>query len=148
MPNLIRMTACVMGICLLPAISLAQTTAAPPQRPKVDFGKSEYEAKCASCHGVNGKGDGPTAPFLTRRAADLTALAKSNGGILPVNAMYDIISGEANVAAHGSRDMPSWGLAYRIQAGEFYVDVPYDPEAYVRARILSLIEYINRLQVK
>ena len=44
--------------------------------------------------------------------------------------------------------MPSWGLAYRIQAGEHFMDVPYDPEAYVRIRVLSLIEYISRLQAK
>ena len=29
-----------------------------------------------------------------------------------------------------------------------YMDVPYDPEVYVRTRILSLVEYLNRLQLK
>jgi hypothetical protein len=44
--------------------------------------------------------------------------------------------------------MPTWGNAYRIKAAEYYLDSPYDPEAFVRARILALIEYISRLQVK
>jgi hypothetical protein len=35
-----------------------------------------------------------------------------------------------------------------MKAGEYYMDVPYDSEAYVRARILALIDYISRLQVK
>jgi hypothetical protein len=52
----------------------------------------------------------------------------------------------ANVRSHGSRDMPIWGLEYRIKAAEYYMDMPYDPEPYVQARILALIEYINRLQ--
>ncbi len=44
--------------------------------------------------------------------------------------------------------MPVWGTAYRIQAAEHYMDAPYDPESYVRARVLALIEYINRMQSK
>jgi hypothetical protein len=75
----------------------------------------------------------------------LTQLAKSNGGVFPVNRVYETIEG-ANVPSHGSRDMPIWGMDYRIKAAEYFVDVPYDSEAYVRARILTLLEYINRLQ--
>ena len=134
---------------LAPVPFVLLSCAALAQQPaKVDFGKVEFESKCATCHGVDGKGRGPTAPFLNRVAADLTGLAKANGGVLPVAAMYDVIAGEKTVAGHGSRDMPAWGQAYRIQAGEYYVDVPYDPEAYVRARILAVIEYIYRLQAK
>lgn len=149
MHNLPRMLGTLVAVCSFSIFSysaFAQGT--PPQRPKLDFGKTEFEAKCATCHGLNGKGSGPTAAFLTRHAADLTVLAKSNGGILPVAAMYDVIIGEKELPGHGSRDMPSWGLAYRVQAGEHYVDAPYDPDAYVRMRVLALIEYINRLQVK
>jgi hypothetical protein len=36
---------------------------------------------------------------------------------------------------------------YRLRAGEHYVDSYYDPEAYVRVRVLALVEYISRLQV-
>lgn len=38
---------------------------------KFDFGKMEYESKCASCHGLKGKGDGPVAPSLSTRPAGL-----------------------------------------------------------------------------
>jgi len=44
--------------------------------------------------------------------------------------------------------MAIWGRAYNIKAAEYYVDVPYDQEAWVRSRILALAEYLNRLQVK
>jgi mono/diheme cytochrome c family protein len=134
---------------LAPVPFVLLSCAALAQQPaKVDFGKVEFESKCATCHGVDGKGNGPTAAFLTRKAADLTILAKTNGGVLPVSTMYDVIMGDKTTPAHGSRDMPAWGRGYRIQAGEFFVDVPYDPEAYVRVRVLSLIEYISRLQQK
>jgi mono/diheme cytochrome c family protein len=129
------------------AAALAQQSTSP-QRSRIDFGKAEYESKCATCHGLTGKGDGPTAPFVTRPVSNLTTLAKSNSGILPISAMYDVIVGDKVVSAHGSRDMPVWGKEYRIQAAEYYGDVQYDPEAYVRVRVLALIEYINRLQAK
>jgi hypothetical protein len=44
--------------------------------------------------------------------------------------------------------MPIWGKAYQIKAGEFYADSYYDPEAFIRGRILALIDYINRMQAK
>ena len=35
-----------------------------------------------------------------------------------------------------------------IKAGEFYVHSYYDPETFIRGRILALIDYINRMQAK
>lgn len=128
--------------------ALAQQASGSAQSKPVDLGKAEFEGRCATCHGMTGKADGPTAAYLTRKTSDLTTLAKNNNGILPVTAMYEIIAGGKELPAHGTREMPVWGTVYRIQAGEHYFEMPYDPEAYVRARILALIEYINRLQVK
>jgi hypothetical protein len=59
-----------------------------------------------------------------------------------------VIDGRLDVGAHGSRDMPVWGAQYNVKAAEFYMDVPYHPEAFVRTRILALTEYISRLQSK
>lgn len=114
---------------------------------KIDSGKREFEANCASCHGVSGKGNGPITDLLKKSPPDLTLLARNNGGVLPVARLYDVIDG-AGIQAHGSRDMPVWGREYRVQAGEYYGEVPYDPEAYVRGRILVLIDYLNRIQEK
>jgi hypothetical protein len=44
--------------------------------------------------------------------------------------------------------MPIWGLDYLAKGGQSYKDVPYDPEVFVRTRILALTEYIYRLQAK
>ena len=115
------------------------------QAARVDPGKREFDANCAVCHGSTGKGNGPYQDMLKRSPPDLTTLARRNGGILPANRLYEAIEG-ANVPAHGSRDMPIWGTAFRIQAGEYYADMPYDTAVYVRSRILALVEYINRLQ--
>ncbi|MBH2008767.1 MAG: hypothetical protein I8H71_03590 [Xanthomonadaceae bacterium] len=134
------------ALSVLFSAALAQT---PPQAQRVprDFGKSEFEASCASCHGTSGKGNGPLVPLLRRNPPDLTLLAKNNQGIFPMNRLYEVIDGE-NVPAHGSREMPVWGRAYRILDAEYYYDTEYDAKALVRARILSLLEYISRMQVR
>lgn len=114
---------------------------------KVDFGKREFETNCASCHGKDGKGKGPLVEMLRRSPPDLTQLAKNNQGVLPMNRLYEVIEG-ADVPAHGGRDMPVWGLDYRIKDAEYFMETPYDASAMVRSRILALLEYINRLQAR
>ena len=123
----------------LPAVAATQT--------KIDFGKAEFEANCAACHGVSGKGGGPITELLKRSPSDLTTLQKRNAGIFPMARVYDTIDG-VGVAEHGTRDMPIWGRDYSVKAAEYYLDVPYNQEAYVRARILSLVEYLSRIQAK
>lgn len=130
------------------AAAATATMPAAAQEGKIDLGKAEYTMNCAHCHGATGKGDGPTAEFLTPRPADLTGLAKANDGILPVVRIYDTISGKARTRGHGTLEMPAFGTLYGMKAAEYYVDVPYDSEAFARARILVLMEYINRLQEK
>lgn len=111
------------------------------------FGQREFESNCASCHGVSGRGGGPLVGFLSKSPPDLTQLAKNNSGVFPIARLYDVIEG-GSVPAHGTRDMPVWGQDYRIQAATYFMETPYDPEFYVRSRILALVEYLSRIQAK
>jgi hypothetical protein len=86
--------------------------------------------------------------FLKVTPTDLTQLSKKNGGAFPLERAYSVIDGRQEVKGHGQRDMPIWGRDYQIKAGEYYLDVGYDPEAYVRGHILALIDYLNRMQAK
>ena len=115
-----------------------------------DVGKEEFESKCATCHGVSGKGDGPQAEITATRPANLTQLAKKNGGVFPTQHVYESIDGRQEVEAHGPRTMPVWGR-------EFQVGVPdLPPEAHagtfdyrettVYNKIKALIDYLVRLQ--
>lgn len=57
-----------------PEFDLSQVT--PPTSPPMALvGQAIYQENCAPCHGVDGKGDGPTAPDLTSPA---TAFADPN----------------------------------------------------------------------
>jgi mono/diheme cytochrome c family protein len=71
----------------------------------IESGKAQYLQFCASCHGMAGKGDGPSAQLFNPPPADLTQLADKNGGLFPLVRVYDAIHGTA-VKAHEGRDMP------------------------------------------
>jgi high-affinity iron transporter len=43
----------------------------PPSAPSLERGRQVYQATCASCHGVTGRGDGPQAAGLTPKPANL-----------------------------------------------------------------------------
>ena len=131
-------TAIACAIGSLAANALAQT--------KVDLGKREFEAKCAVCHGKDGKGKGPYAEQLKGGLPDLTTMAKRNGGVFPVTKTYETIEGAGK--GHGTRDMPVWGLDYTIQADQLMPELPYNQAVYVRTRIMALLEYLNQIQVK
>lgn len=137
-----------LGVVLAGAVASAGAT---EKRQKVDLGKAEYQANCMVCHGAKGKGDGSYAELLKTKLPDLTTLAKNNGGVFPYSRVYEVVDGRQEVKAHGSREMPIWGQRYSMAgatAAEHYVDVPYDMEAFVRGRILALVDYIYRLQAK
>jgi mono/diheme cytochrome c family protein len=126
---------------------LILVSVAHAQSGKVDFGKREYVSNCANCHGMDGKGNGPYSDLLKKSPPNLTTLSKNNGGIFPMDRLYQNITGD-NIKAHGSRDMPIWGMEYRVEAANRYMESSYDPDAYVRVRVLALLEYLYRLQIK
>ena len=106
-------------------------------------GEELYGEICAVCHGIGGKGDGPAAPALRAVTPDLTKLAAKNDGVYPFDEVQRAISGEGEVIAHGSRQMPIWGTAF--------TDVRYDRKpsqrkAFARLRIYDLATYLETIQ--
>ena len=139
------------GVMLLSA-TLAGPALAQMSTPKgavIDIGKGEYEAACAVCHGLKGKGDGPFVSQLTAKMPDLTVLAKNNQGVFPFDRVYQVIDGRQEVKAHGLREMPVWGRAFGRQSSIYFESYPpQDADSQARSRILALTEYLFRLQAK
>lgn len=141
----------VIAIAVLMMTGAGGFASAAEKTLKADLGKSEYINSCAFCHGKDGKGTGAINDLLKKSPTDLTTLSKKNNGVFPAARVSAVIDGREAVKAHGDRDMPAWGNRYTsdsIKAAEYYMDVPYDAEMFSRARILSLIDYLNRMQVK
>ncbi|NNC66926.1 MAG: cytochrome c [Gammaproteobacteria bacterium] len=103
-----------------------------------DIGELEYTSFCATCHGNDGKGNGPKANQLSATPTNLTLLSKVNGGSFPETAVYNIIDGRRVGDFHG-QEMPIWG--------EHFMEIEGNEEV-VDERISNLIEYLKSIQVE
>ena len=75
-------------------------------------GEGMYRIYCASCHGIDGKGSGPAGAALKKAVPDLTQISARNNGQFPDFRVTHIIDGYEVQAAHGSHDMPVWGVTF------------------------------------
>ncbi len=89
---------------------------------------------CATCHGRDGKGGGPTAVTLKFATPDLTTIATRSGGKFPYERIRAVVAGPENlfIPAHGTTDMPVWGPTFRA----------LDPAGPNEARITRIVEYL------
>lgn len=126
--------ALVTFVCVLPGASSAQQAAT---------GKATFERYCSSCHGTDAKGDGPLANLLTKKPADLTQLARQNGGTFPGVKVMRAIDGREEVRAHGTSDMPVWGERFKAESAAVHTR-----ETAVRGRAQEIVQYIQTIQEK
>ena len=123
--------------CLLaaPAPALAQDA---------DVGRAHFYTHCATCHGLEGRGDGPMAGVLTIPPTDLTELAAQNGGTFPLIRVVKRIDGRDPLVAHGS-PMPVFGGFFE---GSF--DVPMKAPAgqpiLASPPVVDLVAYLMEIQ--
>jgi mono/diheme cytochrome c family protein len=124
------------GMCFAPA-------AAAEDRPetRAEWGRIHYRVHCLNCHGTDGKGGGPVAEVLTLEPTDLTLIAERHGGEFPADEVYEVIDGRNEVASHGRRDMPVWGLSFQERGRD------NDQQDEVHQKILDLVEYLRSIQV-
>lgn len=111
-------------------------TQSPPERFE---GAEMFGLYCATCHGTSAKGDGPLAAMLRKRPADLTLLARGNGGVFSAPMVFQIIDGRKPVAGHGGGDMPVWGDAFGKSA---------DGADATVAKLTALVKYLETIQQK
>jgi mono/diheme cytochrome c family protein len=122
-------------------IVLCSGTAFAGQASTAASGSGLFVNYCASCHGPQAKGNGPMAEVLKIKPADLTTIAKRNGGKFPSDIVFRTIDGRNPVRGHGGQDMPVWGNTFlRVEGGA-------TPEV-IRARIESLVLYLESIQQK
>jgi mono/diheme cytochrome c family protein len=103
-------------------------------------GRQMYTSYCAPCHGMDGRGSGPVAPALKQKPADLTALARINGGKYPSSHIATVLEYGTELPAHGSAQMPVWGPVL----GK--MDQQHPDERLLR--ISNLSQYLRSIQTK
>lgn len=126
------------AILLLGIAFSSPLTALQAERSSADIerGRELFNNYCASCHGEEGKGDGPVARHLKKSPANLTLIQRP-GTPFPRGRVAEIIDGEKIVSAHGTRTMPVWGPIFRGEVG--YTQAQDD--------INTLVKYLETLQV-
>ena len=112
----------------------------PVKATNAASGQEMYASYCAVCHGANATGNGPAQSALKNPATDLTTLAQKNGGKYPALHVSSVLRGDAELAAHGSKDMPVWGPLFR--------NLSQGHDAEVQQRIANINSYIESLQKK
>lgn len=141
----------VLVSCVFAGAQTAPAAAAPQvAKPEIKHvpaayttptsGAEMYNSYCASCHGVDGKGDGPAAPALKMAATNLTTLSQKNGGMFPAAHVAAEIQGSDMTPAHGSKDMPVWGPIFMTMGGH--------SAAQTQLRIRNLTKYLESIQGK
>jgi mono/diheme cytochrome c family protein len=139
-----RTVSAILALVLLSGLGLAlgRNRAAAQEMEVIAGGEIEYQNYCAICHGVDAKGQGLMSKFLTVRPADLTQLAKKNGGAFPFWRTYRVIDGSEETSGHGTREMPIWGDRFRTQAGA----EDSGSRAQVSGRVIGLVFYLQYIQ--
>ena len=135
--------ACLTGLGVTVFQASPASQARPPRtRPAVIpsvYGRDLFEFYCATCHGRDGRGQGPVAAALKTAPADLTGIAARNGGTFPRARIVALVTGDASdtTAAHGSKDMPVWGPVFQaLEPGE----------TMNRVRISNIVDHIESIQ--
>ncbi len=128
-------------LILLAPLALTACVPADPH-PEVS-GRNAFLESCAACHGLDGRGNGPTAGGLDPRPADLTAIAARNGGAFPRAQVMSIIDG-FNRGSHISAAMPEFGAT--DLGPTVVVENPDGTGTPVPATLLALADYLESIQ--
>ena len=108
-----------------------------PPMPPPESGARMFLTYCASCHGINGHGNGPSAKSLATTPADLTRLTRLNHGVFPSAWIAHVIQYGGPPQQHPS-EMPAFGKVLGRAGGH--------DEGVAWWRIRSLVAYIESLQ--
>ncbi len=113
-----------------------------------EWAAHDFRSYCAPCHGLDAKGEGPVAEVLKTRPTDLTLIRQNSGGKFPSELLYKKIEGLDMPQAHGTSEMPVWGMWFAHQAvGESILLGDAKPAAEkVQARIRAIVDYLETLQ--
>ncbi len=133
-PSAATISILLLAAALAPVMAAAQSDAA-----SAIMGRQSFRVYCATCHGTEGRGDGPVAEHLTVTPADLTQISRRNGGEFPFDDVVKTIDGRETKRSHGSSDMPVWGDAFKLTREE------PDDEG-VRQKIDELAHFIESIQ--
>jgi mono/diheme cytochrome c family protein len=129
----------MLSLVVLPAEAQKHDQTPPSVRNPLE-GVDIFRHYCATCHGVDARGHGPTSVALKHEVPDLTRISQRNGGEFPYKHVKQVIEGEdTELLSHGTREMPIWGpIFHEVEWDQDFGDV----------RLEAITKYIQSLQQK
>ncbi|MFW2541384.1 c-type cytochrome [Primorskyibacter sp. 2E107] len=126
----------ILAALVLPGAVLAQDA---------DVGRALYRTHCATCHGLEGRGDGPMAGVMLIKPVNLTELAAQTGGRFPLERVIKRIDGREPLVSHGS-PMPVYGDYFD---GSFDVPMktPSGQPVLTSQPVVDLVAYLREIQI-
>lgn len=107
-------------------------------------GEAYYMKHCATCHGLDARGNGPMAGVLLVQPPDLRALATRNDGQFPITRVVMRIDGRDPLVSHGSA-MPVYGQFFQ-QGADVALKAQSGQPILTSAPIADLVAYLETLQ--
>jgi mono/diheme cytochrome c family protein len=140
LPGTLPVQALILAVLAGSPLVAAQSSSATPDPQAASNGRGTFRTYCATCHGLEARGDGQLAEHLKVKPANLTEITKRNeGGEFPFDLVVQIIDGRQKVKGHGGGEMPVWGDAFRVtESGH--------TEEQVQARIGNLAHFLWSIQ--
>jgi mono/diheme cytochrome c family protein len=126
------------------AMASAQEDEKASQTVKVFKGKVTYRIYCSNCHGETGHGDGNLAELLSVRPANLTAIARNNGGEFPTELITQLVDGRETVKGHGLKEMPVWGDAFQKSLQPSWTEESDNDRA--KRKIVEVVAFVESIQ--
>ena len=106
-------------------------------------GEALFEENCVACHGISGRGDGPSAAGLATDPADLTQIAARRAKVWPMLEIMSIIDGYSRNTLP-REDMPVFENFLDNEMMEF--DTGNGASILVPEKMIDIVEYLLTLQ--
>jgi mono/diheme cytochrome c family protein len=130
----------ILSAAMITPGALIASDSKPSARIPATDGKAMYASYCATCHGIDGKGNGLRSSSLKRTPSDLTLLSRKNGGAYPSARVVAVIGHGTSVSGHDKTGMPVWAPTLDTMDQNNKLETPL--------RISNLSKYLETLQVK
>jgi mono/diheme cytochrome c family protein len=148
-PGLMRTTFLLLAMACPIGVAMASSDGPPEKKPADGSaqpvsgdvsGSDTFMQYCALCHGNDGRGIGPLTDVdaMKKSAADLTQIAKRNGGVFPFSKVADTVRDGGGLAGHNPSRMLAWGKIFSAES---------DP-IRAKAIVFEVTRYVESLQEK
>ncbi|WP_208353352.1 c-type cytochrome [Pseudaestuariivita rosea] len=109
----------------------------------VEAGRQIFLQNCATCHGINGRGDGPMTGALATQPPDLTRLTANNEGVFPMVRVVFRIDGRDPITSHGG-PMPMFG--HMLDGRSAALDAEDGTPILTSEMMVDLVSYLQTMQ--